>query len=252
MKKEKNIWLDNVSKKFNIGFKKNQGALARLISFVSGKESRKDLEVLKDISFCTYPGQIIGLIGRNGSGKSTLLRIIAGIYEPDQGYVKTVGRVNYVSGFGNGLSSKLTMEENIYLMGTMMGLSKIDIKKRFAEIVDFSGLKDFVYAKVYKFSSGMVIRLSFSVTIHCLEHSNPDILLLDEVFGAGGDIDFEDKAIQKMAEFIKGGATVLLASHGLKIVEEYCDEVMLLDNGKILQSGSPRKVIDDYKKMMEA
>jgi ABC-type polysaccharide/polyol phosphate transport system ATPase subunit len=250
MNKEKNIQVDNVSKKFNIGFKKNQGALARLISFVSGKESRKDLEVLKNISFFTYPGQIIGIIGRNGSGKSTLLRIIAGIYEPGEGCVKTIGKVHYLSGFNNGLSPKLTMEENIYLMGTIMGLGNNEIKERFAEIVDFSGLKDFIYTKVYKFSSGMVTRLSFSTTIHCLEHSDPDILLLDEVFGTGGDIDFEDKAIEKMAEFIKGGATVLLASHSLKIVDNYCEQVMLLDNGKISQFGKPRKVINNYKKLM--
>lgn len=250
MNKEKNIQVDNVSKRFNIGFKKNQGALARITSFISGKESRKNLEVLNNISFDTYPGQIIGIIGKNGSGKSTLLRIIAGIYEPNGGNVKTVGSVHYLSGFSNGLNPKLTMEENIYLMGMMMGLSKNDIKKRFAEIVDFAGLKDFIYAKVYKFSSGMFTRLAFSTTIHCLEHNDPDILLLDEVFGAGGDIDFEDKAIEKMAEFIKGGATVLLASHSLKIVDDYCDQVMLLDNGKILQFGSPHKVINNYKKLM--
>ena len=252
MKKEKNIWLDNVSKKFNIGFKKNQGALARLISFISGKESRKDLEVLKDISFYTYPGQIIGVIGRNGSGKSTLLRIIAGIYEPGEGCVRTIGRVHYLSGFNNGLSPKLTMEENIYLMGIMMGLSKNDVKKRFAEIVDFSGLKDFVYTKVYKFSSGMVTRLSFSVTIHCLKHSNPDILLLDEVFGAGGDIDFEGKAIEKMAEFIKGGATVILASHNLKIIKQYCNEVFWLDKGMIAAHGLPEYICEKYEKSVAA
>jgi len=252
MKKEKNIWLDNVSKKFNIGFKKNQGALARLISFISGKESRKDLQVLKDISFCAYPGQIIGVIGRNGSGKSTLLRIIAGIYEPGEGCVKTVGSVHYLSGFNNGLSPKLTMEENIYLMGIMMGLSKNDVKKRFAEIVDFAGLKDFIYTKVYKFSSGMVTRLSFSVTIHCLKHSNPDILLLDEVFGAGGDIDFEDKAIEKMAEFIKGGATVILASHNLKIIKQYCNEVFWLDKGKIAAHGLPEYICEKYEKSVAA
>jgi ABC-type polysaccharide/polyol phosphate transport system ATPase subunit len=252
MKKEKNIQVDNISKKFNIGFKKNQGALARLISFVSGKESRKDLEVLKDVSFCAYPGQIIGIIGKNGSGKSTLLRILAGIYEPDKGWVKTVGTVNYLAGFGNGLNPKLTMEENIYLMGTMMGLGKTDIKKRFYEIVDFAGLKDFIYTKVYKFSSGMVTRLSFSVTIHCLKHSNPDILLLDEVFGAGGDIDFEDKAIGKMAEFIKGGATVILASHNLEIVKQYCDEVFWLDKGGIAAHGLPDDICEKYEKSASA
>ncbi len=248
MKKEKNIQLINVSKSFNIGFRKNDGALAKLVSFISGRESRKELKVLKNISFSAYPGQVIGLIGKNGSGKSTLLRVIAGIYKLDSGQLKTSGKVDYLSGFSNGLSPKLTMEENIHHMGAMMGLSQKDIKKRFKEIVEFSGLEDFVYTKVYQFSSGMVTRLAFSVTIHCLNHSNPDILLLDEVFGAGGDIDFEAKAIEKMAEFIGSGATVVLASHNLKIIGQYCDEVLWIDNGKVVANGNPGEICEKYVK----
>jgi len=250
MEKEKNIELKNISKSFNIGFKKNEGALAKLVAFVSGRESKKRLEVLKDISFHTYPGQIIGVIGRNGSGKSTLLRIIAGIYKPDGGELKTLGLVNYLSSFSHGLSPKLTMEENIYLMGAMMGLNQNEIKSKFNEIVEFAGLKDFIYTKVYQFSSGMAVRLAFSATIHCLNHSKPDILLLDEVFGAGGDIDFEEKAIQKMAEFIKKGSTVILASHNLKIVENYCNTAFYLNNGGIAKIGPSRDVIDEYRKSM--
>jgi len=248
MKNEKNIQLTNISKSFNIGFKKNEGALAKLISFVSGRESKKELKVLKNVSFYTYPAQVIGIIGKNGSGKSTLLRIIAGVYKSDSGQLKTSGRVDYLSGFSNGLSHKLTMEENIYLMGAIMGLSQNDIKEKFKDIVDFSGLKDFVYTKVYQFSSGMVTRLAFAVTIHCLNHCKPDILLLDEVFGAGGDIDFEDKAIEKMVEFIGGGSTVILASHNLKIIEKYCDMVLFLDGGEIVKMGRPADIIDEYKR----
>jgi ABC-type polysaccharide/polyol phosphate transport system ATPase subunit len=250
MKQEKGLQVCGISKSFNIGFKKNQGALARVVSFISGKEARKELEVLKEVSFDALPGQVIGLIGKNGSGKSTLLRIIAGIYEPDKGRVKTIGKVDYLSGLTNGLNQRLTMKENIYLMGSMMGLSRKDVRERFQNIVDFSGLKDFVDAKVYKFSSGMVTRLAFSVTIHCLNHSDPDVLLLDEVFGAGGDIDFEGKAIKKMADFIKGGATVVLASHNLEIIKDYSDVVLCLDKGTIINSGNPEKVVDYYKNFM--
>lgn len=251
MIKEKAVQVVGLSKKFNIGFKKNEGALSRLVSLISGKEIRKEIEVLKNIFFDVCSGEVVGVIGKNGSGKSTLLRIIAGIYEPNEGSVKTLGRVDYLSGFSNGLSMKLTMEENVYLMGSMMGLSQKDVRKKFKDIVEFSGLKDFVYTKVYQFSSGMVTRLAFSVAIHCLEHSSPDILLLDEVFGAGGDIDFEEKAQKKMAEFVRGGATVILASHNLKIVEENCGRVIQIDKGKIIEEGEPGRIISSYKKTAE-
>jgi len=249
MEKEKSIEVIGVSKKFDIGFKKEDGALARAISFISGRESKKEIEVLKDIYFDIYPGEIVGLIGKNGSGKSTLLRILAGIYEQEEGIVKTNGTVSYLSGFSNGLMPKLTMEDNIYLIGSMMELSQKEIKSRFDEIVEFSGLKDFVYAKVYQFSSGMITRLAFSIVINCLNHSKPDILLLDEVFNAGGDVDFESKALEKMAEFIKSGSTVILVSHYLNVIEEYCQRAMLVDDGKIQKDGSPKEVIAAYKQI---
>lgn len=250
MAKEKSIEVFGVSKKFSIGFKRDDGALAHFVSFVSGRESQKELEVLKDISFDVYPGEVVGLIGRNGSGKSTLLRILAGIYEQENGIIKTAGTVNYLSGFGNGLSPKLTMEDNIYLMGAMMGLSQKDIKSKFNEIVEFSGLKDFIYTKVYQFSSGMVTRLTFSIAINCLNHSKPDILLMDEVFNAGGDIDFENKAMQKMVEFIKGGSTVILASHYFEVIQEHCDRALFLNEGKIVKDGKPEEVINAYRQVM--
>jgi len=162
---EKIIEVSNLSKKFNIGFKQNEGALSKLIFFLAGRGVKKELEVLKDISFYAYKGEIIGLIGKNGSGKSTLLRILTGIYNPDKGQVKTSGKVFYISGLSNGLKPRLTMHDNIYLMSSMMGLNNKEIKEIFSKIVEFSGLKDFLYTKVYQFSSGMVARLSFSVTI---------------------------------------------------------------------------------------
>jgi len=245
---EKSIQIVDLKKKFNIGFKRNEGALARLVSSISGRETKRELEVINGISFDVYKGEVMGIIGKNGSGKSTLLRIIAGIYEPDGGKVMTRGRVEYLSGFGNGLSPRLTMEENIYLMGSVLGLDSKEVKKKFDEIVEFSGLSNFIYTKVYQFSSGMVTRLAFSATIHCLNHSKPDILLLDEVFGAGGDIDFEQKAIKKMAEFIKQGSAVVLASHNLNIIESYCDRAILLEDGEIAKDGDPKIIIEEYKK----
>ena len=248
---EKNIRItvDNVSKKFSIGFKEKKGLLARVLEFVSGVYSeKKELAVLQNVSFEVKEGEVAGLIGKNGSGKTTLLRIIAGIYQPDLGNVKTNGKVVYLSGLGQGLSPKLTMRENIFLMGSIMGLGQNDIKKRFNQIVEFSGLKDFTDTKVLQFSSGMVTRLNFSVTINCLEHHKPEILLLDEVFNAGGDLDFQSKGIEKMEELIKGGATVIMASHNLEIIKKYCNKAILLKNGQAIKIGPSEEVVGEYIK----
>jgi ABC-type polysaccharide/polyol phosphate transport system ATPase subunit len=240
------ISVSNVSKKFDLDYKKNEGALFNLLSFLSKGPEKKEIEALKDVSFEAMAGEVIGIIGRNGSGKSTLLRIIAEVYTPDTGQVKTLGNVAYLTGYGQGLSPKLTMRENIYLIGSLMGLGQKDIKKRFNEIVSFSGLKDFVDTKVYQLSSGMLTRLNFSITIYCLSHNEPDIILLDEVFSAGGDIDFSDKALAKMEELVKGKATVIMAGHDLSLMKKYCNKVIWLEKGKIAKMGEPAEVVESY------
>jgi ABC-type polysaccharide/polyol phosphate transport system ATPase subunit len=133
---------------------------------------------------------------------------------------------------------KLTMWENIYLMGSVMGLSQKDIKEKFNEIVEFSGLREFVDMKVYQFSTGMLTRLNFATVIHCVKHQNPDILLLDEVLSSGGDAKFQEQATKKMEELIKGGAAVVLVSHNEDNILKNCGKVIWLDNGRIIESGS--------------
>ena len=242
------VIVEGVSKKFTRKFKKNKKALAKFVSFFSPAGKKIDFNVLDNISFKVSSGENLGIIGRNGAGKSTLLRILAGIYLPDRGLVKTNGRLIYVTGFGQGLKSKLTMRENIYLVGSVMGLSKRDMDSKLDEIVDFSGLGDYLDTQVYQFSSGMLSRLSFSISIHCLKHQNPDILLFDEVLGGGGDITFHEKSMEKMDELIKGGATVIMVSHGLSSIKKYCDRAILLDDGKIVKEGSAKEVVDFYIK----
>lgn len=240
------ISVRGVSKRFNIGFQKSDNALAHFLSSLLGRETKKPIIVLDSVSFEVAAGENIGLIGNNGSGKSTLLRIIAGIYQPDQGTVKNRGEVIYINGFGLGLKQRLTMRENIYLIGSIMGLSRKEIKKRFREIVAFAELENFVDTKIYQFSYGMLSRLCFSTTIHCLEQKNPDIILLDEVFNTGGDLNFQNKALAKMEEFISGGSAVILVSHNLDIVAKYCDRAILLKDGRISASGEPAKIIEEY------
>ncbi len=249
--KIRRVWVNDVSKKFNVGFKKNDSALSRTLSLISGKESRKILPVLNNVSFEAFAGENIGLIGKNGSGKSTLLRLIAGIYQCDSGTIRTMGEITYLNGLKFGLKARLTMRENIYLVGTIMGLNQKEIDDRFDEIVEFSELGDFIDTKVYQFSSGMGSRLSFSITIHCLKQKDPDIILLDEVFGSGGDLAFQNKAIEKMKELIKSGATVIHVSHSFNVIERYCDRVLLLHRGEIVHEGKPNEVIREYYDLIE-
>ncbi|KKP89315.1 hypothetical protein A2456_01950 [Candidatus Nomurabacteria bacterium RIFOXYC2_FULL_36_19] len=244
---KKRIIVENVSKTFKVDFKKNESTLFQFIDFLFRKINKREIEVLKNISFEVFPGEILGIIGKNGSGKSTLLRLIAGVYQADAGEIKTNGKVVYLTGVNQGSSPKLTMRENIFLMGSVMGLSQKDIKERFDEIVEFSGLRDFIDMRVYQFSSGMISRLNFSIVIHCVKHHNPDILLLDEVFSAGGDKDFNKKATEKMEELINSGTSVILVSHDLILIEKYCNRVIYLGKGDILKIGKPEEVISFYK-----
>lgn len=243
---DERIILNNVSKKFKIGAIKNKSALSSFISLFSGREPKKEFFVLKNISLSVKSGESLGVIGRNGSGKSTLLRVIAGIYGINNGFIRMHGKMIYLTGFGFGLNHRLTMRENIFLIGAVMGLSYKEIKNRFEDIVEFSGLREYLDTKVYQFSSGMVARLSVSATLFCVSHTNPDILLIDEAFSGGADIDFQEKSIKKMEELIKKGAAVIFVSHDLESIKKYCDKAILLDKGEIIKEGKSKEVVDYY------
>lgn len=240
----KRINIVNISKKFKIGSKENP-ALNCVVRFFNGEKLR-ELRALDNISFNVPQGQVLGIIGRNGSGKSTLLRILANIYPPDSGIVEIKGKVFYLSGFDSGIIPRLTMKENIFLISSILGLSNKQIKNTFNKIVEFSGLDNFVDVEVNKFSSGMIARLNFSITINCIESHSPDILLLDEVFNSSGDFDFQKKARKKMEELIKSGITILLVSHDLDLIKEYCNKAIWIEKGKIVDSGSPERLINCY------
>lgn len=214
-------------------------------SFKKGLNDKKQ-EVLKDISLSIKKGETLGIIGVNGCGKTTLLKILAGIYNKNSGKIKKIGNIHYLASFGQGLKQKLTMKENIYLIGFLMGLTKKEISKRFNEIVKFAELEGYVNTPVEKFSSGMISRLKFSTTVHCLSHKNPDILLIDEAFGGGSDISFQKKSFQKIKELIDEGETVIMVTHNLKRALQLCGRVIWIDNGEIKRDGKPQKVIEEY------
>lgn len=236
------IILENVSKTFKIGFKKNQSTLARFINLFSGKEPKKTLQALKNISFIAKKGEILGIIGKNGSGKSTLLRIIAGIHRQDSGGIKVNGKIVSLINLKVGLKDRLTMKDNIFLIGSFFRLTRKQIKQKFNSILEFAELHPFVNTKIYQFSEGMKARLAFSIAIHC----NPDILLLDEVFEVG-DGRFKIKSAEKIKDLVKENVTVLLVSHDLNMTRKYCERIIWLDKGKIKKKGATKETIEKYK-----
>lgn len=235
------IQLQSVSKTFELGFKKRHGLLARIIGGLSNREQKKEIIVLDTISLTIKSGEMVGIIGNNGSGKSTLLRIIAGIYRPNSGNIITQGKIISIINLGSGLKERLTMKENIFLVGSLFGISQKTIRENLNSIVHFSGLEQFIDTKIYQFSAGMLQRLAFSIAIH----SNPSILLLDEVFEVG-DENFRKKSTEKIHELVKAGVSVVFVTHELDMIREHCDRVIWLSNGKICMQGDPEVVVKKY------
>ena len=198
-------------------------------------------EALKGVSFDVAKGKTFGIVGRNGSGKSTMLKLIAGIGKPTSGAVRVDGRVSALIELGAGFHPEISGRENVYINGLMLGLSRREIAGRFADIVRFAELEEFIDAPVKTYSSGMYVRLGFAVAINV----DPDVLLVDEVL-AVGDESFTHKCLDKFAEFRRRGRTVLLVTHSLDLVTRFCDEALWLDGGVAKAQGDPRRVIDAY------
>jgi lipopolysaccharide transport system ATP-binding protein len=196
---------------------------------------------LRNVSFEVKRGEVVGIIGRNGAGKSTLLKILARITEPTEGRVTLKGRVGSLLEVGTGFHSELTGEENIYLSGTILGMSSREISNKFDEIVSFAEMKKFIHTPVKHYSSGMYMRLAFSVAAHL----EPEILLVDEVL-AVGDAEFQKKCLGKMDDVAKAGRTVLFVSHNMAAVQSLCKKVFLLESGSVVQSGDSKSVVSSY------
>ena len=198
--------------------------------FVKGPKKIKPKKIvwgLRDVSFEIKTGKIMGVIGRNGSGKSTLLRLIGGVYLPDEGFVRVKGRIGALLDLGTGFHFDLTGKENIYISGVIAGLSRKTIRERFRSIVEFSELEEYINYPLRTYSSGMIMRLAFAVAVHI----EPEVLIIDEVL-AVGDLSFQSKCLQKLSQFKKKGCTIFLVSHDLEKVENFCDEVLWLQEGK--------------------
>ena len=196
---------------------------------------------LRDVSFEVKRGDILGIIGPNGAGKSTLLKLLSRITAPTKGGIEYRGRMASLLEVGTGFHPELSGRENIFINGAILGMNRADIEKKFDEIVDFSGVEKFLDTPVKRYSSGMYVRLAFSVAAHM----DPDIVILDEVL-AVGDADFQKRCLGKLGEVSKAGRTVLFVSHNMRVIQNLCSRVILLRNGDLALSGDPDFVIGDY------
>jgi lipopolysaccharide transport system ATP-binding protein len=216
--------------------------LRRLSHFTEDDGASEDvIWALKDASFEIKHGEVVGLIGRNGAGKSTLLKIVARIVEPTSGRGIITGRVSSLLEVGTGFHPDLTGRENVYFNGVLLGMSKAEMDRKFDEIVDFSGVEKFIDTPVKRYSSGMLVRLAFSVAAHL----EPEILLVDEVL-AVGDATFQKKCMGKMEEVAQGGRTILFVSHNLEAVRQLCQRALLFDGGQIQADGPVDDVAQLY------
>ena len=207
-----------------------------------GLGTKEEFWALNDINFEVNKGEIIGIIGRNGAGKSTLLKILSKITPPTTGEIKINGRVGSLLEVGTGFHPELTGRENIFLNGAILGMTRHEIAKKFDQIVEFSGIEKFLDTPVKYYSSGMYVRLAFSVAAHM----EPDILIVDEVL-AVGDAEFQKKCLGKMEEVTKqNGRTILFVSHNMSAIEKLCNRCILLDSGNIIKEGRSKDVIDFY------
>ena len=196
---------------------------------------------LKDISFEVRPGEALGIIGRNGAGKSTLLKILSRITPPTSGRAELSGRVSSLLEVGTGFHPELTGRENIFLNGTILGMSRVEIRRRFDEIIAFSEIEKFLDTPVKRYSSGMYVRLAFAVAAHL----DPEILIVDEVL-AVGDAQFQKKCLGKMEEAGREGRTILFVSHNLTAIRKLCTRAILLSQGDLAADGAPKAVIAEY------
>lgn len=211
-------------------------------SLASGLKPEESIAALEQVDFAVHRGEAFGVIGGNGSGKSTLLKLVAGMLKPTTGRITVAGRVAALIELGAGFHPEISGRENVFINGAVLGLSRKQIERRYEDIVEFSGLGDFMEEPVKNYSSGMYVRLGFAVAVNI----DPDVLLVDEVL-AVGDEAFAHRCLRRIEEFLAAGKTLLLVSHSLDLVEGVCDRVLWLDNGRQRLVGEPRRVIDAYR-----
>jgi lipopolysaccharide transport system ATP-binding protein len=239
------IRVTNVSKKYLIGKQKDSSFRGSLQSVFKRKETQgSEFMALSDLNFEIKKGEVLGIIGKNGAGKSTLLKILSQITKPTTGRIEINGRVASLLEVGTGFHPELTGRENIYLNGTILGMSRKEVNSKFDEIVEFSGVEKFIDTPVKHYSSGMYVRLAFAVAAHL----EPEILIIDEVL-AVGDVEFQKKCLGKMQDVAGEGRTVIFVSHNIAAIKALCDKGILINHGRLLNIGRINETVNEYNKL---
>lgn len=236
------IKADNISVRYLMTYDRVKSIKEYIVQFVKGKIQYEEFWALRDVSFEVKKGEVLGIVGHNGAGKSTLLKVISGILKPTNGSVQVNGTVVPMLELGSGFDFDLTGRENVFLNGAILGYSEQFLKDKYEEIVAFSELGQFIDIPLRNYSSGMVMRLAFSIATVV----NPDILIVDEIL-AVGDAEFQEKSKKRMLELMGGGTTVLFVSHSLEQIREMCDRVIWLDHGQMKMYGDTQEVCDAYQ-----
>jgi ABC-2 type transport system ATP-binding protein len=244
MNKEVVIKVSGVSKVFKLPHEKNTSLKSAVINSLRKKSTFEKQQALKDISFEIKKGEFFGIVGRNGSGKSTLLKIIAGIYQPSEGSLEVKGKLVPFIELGVGFNPELTGRENVYLNGALLGFSEKEVNAMYQDIVEFAELEKFMDQKLKNYSSGMQVRLAFSMAIR----AEADVLLIDEVL-AVGDADFQRKCFDYFRSLKKNKKTVVFVSHDMSAVREYCDRAVLIENSELIKAGRASEVSTAYTRM---
>lgn len=235
------IRVHNVSKTFKLPHERQTSLKSLFLNFYKKKRSYEEQRALTDISFEIKRGEFFGIVGRNGSGKSTLLKLLAGIYSPNKGHIAVYGKLTPFIELGVGFNPELTGRENVFLNGALLGFSRKEVEAMYDEIVQFAELERFMDQKLKNYSSGMQVRLAFSIAIR----AQPDILVLDEVL-AVGDAAFQKKCTDYFERLKRKGQTIVLVTHDMGVVRRYCSRALLVEDGQIKAVGSPDRIANQY------
>lgn len=236
------IEVENVSISYKMMKDRVKSIKEYIVQVLKHKIQYEEFRALNNVSFEVKKGEVMGIIGKNGAGKSTLLKVISGILKPSEGSVRLKGNVVPMLELGSGFDFDLSGRENIFLNGAILGYSEEFLKNKFDEILEFSELKDFIDVPIRNYSSGMVMRLAFSVATQV----NPEILIVDEILAVGDSV-FQEKSKAKMLELMSGGTTVLFTSHSIEQIKEMCDRVIWLDKGNVMEIGEPNDICGKYE-----
>lgn len=241
MNTEPSVVVNDVHKSFKLPHEQHSGIKQAIVNFSRRKKGFENQHVLKGVSFEIKKGEFFGIVGRNGSGKSTLLKLLAGIYTPDKGHIQVNGSLTPFIELGVGFNPELTGRENVYMNGALLGFSNKEMHEMYDEIVEFAELGRFMDQKLKNYSSGMQVRLAFSIAIK----ANSDILVLDEVL-AVGDEAFQRKCVSVFEKYKARKQTIILVTHDMAVVERFCSRALMIEKGKIVDIGTPRRIAKRY------